>query len=55
LGDVVHVESILVNLAQREQYPVIADVSGHGWFEVDEPAERAWAESQLARDKTSHL
>jgi hypothetical protein len=27
---------------------VIGDVSGHGWYEVDEPAERDWAEARLA-------
>jgi len=46
-GDDVHVESILNQLVLMGRAPAIADVSGHGWYEVDEPAERDWAEARL--------
>lgn len=48
LGDDVHVESIVNTLAEAGVQVQIADVSGHGWYEVDEPAERDWAEARLA-------
>jgi choline kinase len=51
-GDDVHVESILNQLVQMRMPPQIADVSGHGWYEVDEPAERDWAEARLAATAT---
>src|SRR5690606_9114896 len=47
-GDARHVESILVELAPA---PVIADISGHGWLEIDEPHERANADAVLARER----
>lgn len=47
-GDDVHVESILNQLVLMGRKVEIADVSGHGWYEVDEPAERDFAESKLA-------
>lgn len=49
-GDAIHVESVLVRLAETGAPPVIADISGHGWLEVDEPAERDRAEATLAGD-----
>jgi choline kinase len=49
-GDASHVEAVLVELA-RTQPPVIADISGHGWLEIDEPHERAHAEQVLARER----
>ena len=49
-GDASHVEAILVELA-RTAPPVIADISGHGWLEIDEPHERAHAEQVLARER----
>jgi choline kinase len=49
-GDASHVEAILVELA-RTRPPVIADISGHGWLEIDEPHERAHAEQVLARER----
>lgn len=49
-GDAVHVEAILVGLAQAGTRPHIADVSGHGWLEIDEPHERAKADAVLARE-----
>jgi choline kinase len=49
-GDASHVEQILVELV-RAQPPVIADISGHGWLEIDEPHERAHAEQVLARER----
>jgi choline kinase len=45
-GDASHVESILVELTPA---PVIADISGHGWLEIDEPHERAHADAVRAR------
>ena len=49
-GDASHVESILVELAQAGKPPVIADISGHGWLEIDEPHERANADAVLAKE-----
>lgn len=49
-GDASHVESILVELARAGMPPVIADISGHGWLEIDEPHERAHADTVLARE-----
>jgi choline kinase len=49
-GDASHVETVLVELV-RTQPPVIADISGHGWLEIDEPHERAHAEQVLARER----
>ena len=46
-GDAVHVEQILVHLANSGAKPQIADISGHGWYEVDEPHEREKAEAGL--------
>ena len=48
-GDASHVETVLVELV-GSQPPVIADISGHGWLEIDEPHERAHAEQVLARE-----
>jgi choline kinase len=50
-GDAVHVESVLVELAAAGQPPVTADISGHGWLEIDEPGERAHADQVLARER----
>ncbi len=50
-GDASHVESILVELAQAGKPPTIADISGHGWLEIDEPHERAHADGVLARER----
>jgi L-glutamine-phosphate cytidylyltransferase len=50
-GDAVHVESILVALAAAGAPPEIADISGHGWLEIDEPHERAHADTVLARER----
>ncbi|HEY5944566.1 MAG TPA: NTP transferase domain-containing protein [Kofleriaceae bacterium] len=49
-GDASHVETVLVELV-RTQPPVIADISGHGWLEIDEPHERSHAEQVLARER----
>jgi choline kinase len=46
-----HVESILVELAGAGMPPAIADISGHGWLEIDEPHERAHADEVLARER----
>lgn len=50
-GDAIHVESILVGLARAGMPPQIADISGHGWLEIDEPHERAHADAVLARER----
>ena len=47
-GERADLEAILVTLARSGQRPVIADISGHGWHEVDEPHERARAEAALS-------
>ncbi|MCA9665792.1 MAG: NTP transferase domain-containing protein [Myxococcales bacterium] len=46
-GERANVEAILVSMARAGQRPAIADISGHGWHEVDEPHERARAEAAL--------
>jgi choline kinase len=48
-GEASHVEAVLVELA-RTRPPKIADISGHGWLEIDEPHERSHAEQVLARE-----
>jgi choline kinase len=45
-----HVEAILVELAHAGAPPAIADISHHGWLEIDEPHERAHAEEILERE-----
>jgi choline kinase len=50
-GEAIHVESVLVELAARGTPPEIADISGHGWLEVDEPHERERAERTLAAER----
>lgn len=37
-----------VNLVQLGRPPAIADISGPGWLEIDEPDERDRAEAVLA-------
>lgn len=49
-GSAIHVESVLVQLAEGGAPPLIADISGHGWLEVDEPHERQQAERVLAAE-----
>lgn len=49
-GDASHVEAILGHLAASGRAPQIADISGHGWLEIDEPHERAHANAVLARE-----
>lgn len=45
------VEQVLVTLALHSAtQPAIADISGHGWLEVDEPHERDLAEQTLSED-----
>lgn len=50
-GDASHVEAILVELARSGAPPHIADISGHGWLEIDEPHERDHAEKVLAAER----
>jgi choline kinase len=47
-GTTIHVERVLARLAEAGQPPLCRDISGHGWLEVDTPAERASAEAALA-------
>lgn len=51
LGDAAHAEAVLVELAAAGAPPEIADVSGHGWLEIDEPHERDRADAVLARER----
>jgi len=51
LGESTHVEAILVRLADAGTPPAIADISGHGWLEIDEPHERAHADAVLAAER----
>ena len=46
-GDDHPVEHVLARLADQGHLPQHADISGHGWHEVDEPAERQAAERAL--------
>ena len=50
-GEASHVEAILVELAKSGAPPHIADISGHGWLEIDEPHERDHAERVLAAER----
>jgi CTP:molybdopterin cytidylyltransferase MocA len=50
-GEGCHVEQVLVELARRGEPPAVADISGHGWLEIDEPDERAKADEVLRREK----
>jgi L-glutamine-phosphate cytidylyltransferase len=47
-GIAIHVERVLARLAEAGQPPLCRDISGHGWLEVDTPAERTSAEAALA-------
>ena len=49
-GDASHVEAILALLGASGAPPAIADISGHGWLEIDEPHERAHADAVLAAE-----
>ena len=49
-GDAAYVEQVLVRLARTVRAPRVADISGHGWLEVDVPAEREHAEQTLLRE-----
>ncbi|HEY0711068.1 MAG TPA: NTP transferase domain-containing protein [Polyangia bacterium] len=46
-GTTIHVERVLARLAEAGQPPLCRDISGHGWLEVDTPAEREAAETAL--------
>jgi CTP:molybdopterin cytidylyltransferase MocA len=50
-GEGCHVEQVLVELARRGEPPAVADISGHGWLEIDEPDERAKADEVLRRER----
>lgn len=49
-GEATHVEAVLVELARRGEPPAVADISGHGWLEIDEPDDRARADEVLRRE-----
>lgn len=49
-GEQAVVEEAVVELARMELAACIADISGHGWLEIDEPHEREQAERALASD-----
>ena len=49
-GTTIHVERVLARLAEAGQPPLCRDISGHGWLEVDTPAERSSAEAALRAD-----
>lgn len=46
-GDDNPVEKVLVTLSEMKMPPTHADISGHGWHEIDEPHEREAAEAAL--------
>jgi choline kinase len=46
-GTTIHVERVLARLAEAGQPPLCRDISGHGWLEVDTPAERDAAAAAL--------
>jgi len=47
-GENINVERILGRLAESPDPPACRDISGHGWLEVDTPAERDQATTALA-------
>jgi choline kinase len=49
-GDSVHVEAVLARLATTQSPAATADISGHGWLEIDDEADLARAEQALAND-----
>jgi choline kinase len=49
-GEATHVEAVLVEMARRGEPPAVADISGHGWLEIDEPEERSKADEVLRRE-----
>ncbi len=49
-GEQAVVEEVLVELARMHHAPHIADISGIGWLEIDEPQEREHAERVLLAD-----
>ncbi len=48
-GDNNPVERVLARLAEAKTPPSHADISGHRWFEIDEPHERDEAEREMKR------
>lgn len=46
-GDNNPVERVLARLAEAGTPPTHADISGHRWFEIDEPHEREQAEQEM--------
>jgi choline kinase len=49
-GESVHVEAVLARLAATPSPAATADISGHGWLEVDDEIDLARAEQALAKD-----
>ena len=50
-GEDCPVEDVMGLLARGDEAPVVADISGHGWLEVDEPHERDRAEAVLEHER----
>jgi choline kinase len=48
-GDAAVVEMVLAELAQGANPPIVGDISGLGWLEVDTQAERAHADQVVAQ------
>jgi choline kinase len=55
LGDDCAVEQVLVRLSEGGSRPSIVDISGHGWYEIDDPSERAMAERALASSEVQTI
>jgi len=47
-GDAVNVEQVLHDLAEAGEPPAACDISGFGWWEVDNAEDHATAEKALA-------
>ncbi len=50
-GESAHVETVLSELAAAGAPPAAVDISGHGWFEIDEPGDREAADAALFSHK----
>lgn len=53
LGEAAHVEAVLARLAVGATPPRVADVSGVGWYEVDDASDLRRAEAALAEPQRS--
>lgn len=48
------VEQVLVELAQQNNAPRTADISGHGWLEIDTPSERDQADLAVKNNPSKY-